>query len=143
MAATDVLDLFGTEWMYDRILDLRSLTEIAQEADVALSTLSRWVASDLERSARVREARRLAAEAWVEKAEQVVADAKNGFELQRARELAHHYRWKASKINPQFNDRVVQDHTSSDGSMTPKAAATITTSDPQEAAKLYAEMMGK
>lgn len=115
MAAADVLDLFGVEWMYDQILDLRSLSEIAQEAGVALSTLTRWVASDLERSARVREARRLAAEAWVERAEQVVSVAKNGFELQRARELAHHYRWKASKINPQFNDKVIQEHTGPGG----------------------------
>lgn len=52
--------------------------------------------------------------------------------------------WLAGRRAPKrYGERVQQDHTSSDGSMTPKAAATISTSDPQEAAKLYAEMMGK
>jgi hypothetical protein len=115
MSKTSVLDLFGIDWVCNELMDLRMLTEIAGEADVALSTLSQWIASDADRSARVREARRLAADAWVEKAEQVVTEAKNGFELQRARELAHHYRWKASKISPAYNDKVVQEHTGPGG----------------------------
>lgn len=110
-----VLDLFGIDWVCDQLLDLRMLTDIAREAGVGLSTLTAWIAATPERSARVREARRLAADAWVEKAEQVVVDAKNGFELQRARELAHHYRWKASKISPAYNDKVVQEHTGPNG----------------------------
>lgn len=52
--------------------------------------------------------------------------------------------WLAGRRAPKrYGERVQQDHTSSDGSMTPKQVAAITTSDPQEAAKLYAEMMGK
>lgn len=109
------LDVYGIDWVCDQLLELRMLTEIARDAAVGLSTLSSWIAASPERSARVRDARRLAAEAWVERAEQVVLDAKNGFELQRARELAHHYRWKASKISPQFNDKVVQEHTGPGG----------------------------
>lgn len=50
--------------------------------------------------------------------------------------------WLASRRAPKrYGDRVQQDHTSSDGSMTPQQI--ISTSDPMEAAKLYAEMMGK
>lgn len=115
MTVGSVLDMYGVEWVREQVLELRTLSQIAQEADVALSTLIGWIASDAERSARIRDARRLAAEAWVEKAEQVVADAKNNFELQKARELAHHYRWRASKISPQYNDKVVQEHTGPGG----------------------------
>lgn len=115
MTVGSVLDMYGVEWVREQVLELRTLSQIAQDADVALSTLIGWIASDAERSARIRDARRLAAEAWVEKAEQVVADAKNNFELQKARELAHHYRWRASKISPQYNDKVVQEHTGPGG----------------------------
>lgn len=115
MTVGSVLDMYGVEWVREQVLELRTLSQIAQEADVALSTLIGWIASDSERSARIRDARRLAAEAWVEKAEQVVADAKTNFELQKARELAHHYRWRASKISPQYNDKVVQEHTGPGG----------------------------
>lgn len=109
------LDVYGVDWVCDQLLELRMLTEIARDAGVAVSTLTLWISNCPERVARVREARRLAADAWVERAEQVVLAATNGFELQRARELAHHYRWKASKISPQFNDKVVQEHTGPGG----------------------------
>lgn len=115
MPKCNVLDLYGSDWICEQILDLNSLSQAAQGAGVALSSLLTWIAADDARSARVREARRLAAEAWVEKAEQVVADAKNNFELQKARELAHHYRWRASKISPQYNDKVIQEHTGPGG----------------------------
>jgi len=115
MTVGSVLDLFGVEWVREQVLELRTLSQIAQDADVALSTLIGWIAADPDRSARVRDARRLAAEAWVEKAEQVLADAKTNFEFQKARELAHHYRWRASKISPQYNDKVVQEHTGPGG----------------------------
>lgn len=115
MTVGSVLDLFGVEWVREQVLELRTLSQIAQDADVALSTLIAWIAADPDRSARVRDARRLAAEAWVEKAEQVLADAKTNFEFQKARELAHHYRWRASKISPQYNDKVVQEHTGPGG----------------------------
>lgn len=111
----NALDLYGIDWVCEQILELRSLTAIAQDADVGLSTLLRWTSSDAERSTRVNQARRVAAEAWVEKAEQVLAEAKTNFELQKARELAHHYRWRASKISPQYNDKVVQEHTGPGG----------------------------
>ena len=111
----NALDMYGIDWVCEQILELRSLTAIAEDAGVGLATLLRWTTADAERSTRVSQARRVAAEAWVEKAEQVVADAKNNFELQKARELAHHYRWRASKISPQYNDKVVQEHTGPGG----------------------------
>ena len=51
-------------------------------------------------------------------------------------------KWVAARRAPKrYGERVQNDHTSSDGTMTPPAA--IVTTDPMEAAKLYAEMMGK
>lgn len=111
----NALDMYGLDWVCEQVLELRSLTAIAEDAGVGLATLLRWITADAERSTRVNQARRVAAEAWVEKAEQVVADAQNNFEFQKARELAHHYRWRASKISPQYNDKVVQEHTGPGG----------------------------
>lgn len=51
-------------------------------------------------------------------------------------------KWIAQRRAPKrYGDRIVQEHVSPDGSMSPKQV--ITSSDPMEAAKLYAEMMGK
>lgn len=94
LALPHALDL-----VVERLLTPMMMSEIAMELGVSPSRLTRWVAADSQRSARVREARRLSAVLWVEKAEKVLADAKDDLELKRAKELAHHYRWKASKIN--------------------------------------------
>lgn len=72
--------------------------------------MSRWLASDSERSARAREARISAAQVWDEKAETVLEDKE--VDIQRARELASHYRWRASKINPrEYGDKLQVDNT--------------------------------
>jgi transcriptional regulator with XRE-family HTH domain len=84
-----------------------SQTKIAQNLGVSPATLATWFSSDIERSARAREARILAASAHVDKAEQVLTDAADPFELAKARELASHYRWKASKSDPRgFGDKI-------------------------------------
>lgn len=64
--------------------------------------------SKSEHSARVREALTLSASTFDDKAEQVLLEAKsNTIEIQRARELAQHYRWKASKRSPKvYGDKV-------------------------------------
>jgi len=82
------------------------MTEVARLARTSIGTLIVWLDRDVERSARAREAREQSARYWDEQASQVVADAKNQLELSRARELAHHYRWRASKIaRRQYGDR--------------------------------------
>lgn len=62
-------------------------------------------------SARAREARTLAAAKYADMAEHVLLNApKDPIEMQRARELAQHYRWKAGKCDPKdYGDRVQQD----------------------------------
>lgn len=108
LALPHALDL-----VVERLLVPMMMSEIAMELGVSPSRLTRWCAADSQRLARVREARRLSALLWVEKAEKVIAEATDDLSLKKARELAHHYRWKASKINVEdFGDKV--EHTVQD-----------------------------
>lgn len=91
----------------DAIIDGRMLTEIALEWGVTRFRLMRWIAAEPTRGARVKEARRLSAQTYDEKAEQAIKDATDDLGLKKAKELAHHYRWKASKINPgDYGDKI-------------------------------------
>lgn len=112
--AKEKLDQLGVEWLCNQIIDGQSQTSIAQSVGVSLATLSNWIAADIERSARVREARIASSRAYDEKAEQALMDARDPFELAKARELASHYRWKASKTNPkEYGERVEIDQKTS------------------------------
>lgn len=120
MTIGSVLDILGTDWVCERIGDEVTLTAIAREASVATATLLNWINADLDRSARVKAARAQMAAVWDERATELIAAASSPLELAKARELAHHYRWRASKISPAYNDKVIQEHVSPDGSMSPK-----------------------
>lgn len=112
--AKEKLDQLGVEWVCNQIIDGHSQTSVAQSVGVSLATLSNWIAADIERSARVREARIASSRAFDEKAEQALMDASDPFELAKARELASHYRWKASKTNPkEYGERVEIDQKTS------------------------------
>lgn len=100
------LDTYGLEAVCNDIADRKSLTAIAEHVGVSIGTLLTWVDKDAERSARVREARRAVARLWDEQAETEIRGAGDDFELRRAKELAHHYRWRASKISPEYGDAV-------------------------------------
>ena len=117
----DLLDLYGETWLEEQILAERHLTQIAEEAGVAVSHLLRWIDREPGRRDRIDEIRRKCAQMWEERAERIITEAKTSFELTKARDLAHHYRWRASRIAPKkYGDKVTQDHVSSDGSMSPK-----------------------
>jgi hypothetical protein len=46
----------------------------------------------------------------------VIASAPDRFGLEKARELAHHYRWRAKAIAPRdYGDRVTNEHTGAGG----------------------------
>lgn len=101
------INAIGLEEICDRICAGESQTSIAASIGTGIATLSKWIADDPERSARVREARIAASRSFDEKAEQVLQDASDPFTLAKARELASHYRWKASKSNPrEYGDKV-------------------------------------
>lgn len=98
--ATKKLEAYGIDAICEDVIGGEMLTDCARRLGVGIATLLTWINADPERSARAREARRLSAHAHEERAHQGIEDAKDPFELARAKELAHHIRWKASMIAP-------------------------------------------
>jgi len=121
-AAFAALDKFGIDAICEMITSGQSLVAIAEDLGVSKNALFRWLAHDLDRSARAKAARAAAALAWDEEAAEAIRSAKDLLELGKARELAQHLRWRAAKANPrQFGDRVNLDH---GGSITLEALVT-------------------
>lgn len=86
-----------------------TLTTIAESMGLARSSLC-YKIDAAGGSARVVAARSVAAAAYAEQAETVLKKAGDPFELAKAKELAHHYRWQASKANPgQYGDKIQAD----------------------------------
>lgn len=103
-------DAMGVDSLCERIISGRSQTGIAADIGVSSATLIAWIAADPDRSARVRESRLSSATTWSDKAESVLENATDAFGLAKARELASHYRWKASKTNPgEYGDKIAID----------------------------------
>ena len=106
-SATDRLEAFGIDAVCAGIMHPKPMHQIAEEVGVSQGSLVAWIGADAERSARAREARIQTAQMWDEKATCVIEQAQDQFELARARELAQHYRWRASKIAPRdYGDKV-------------------------------------
>ena len=100
-------DDFGMDEVAERLMGGETQTSIAGVIGVSQATLINWIASDPERSARARESRIAAARTFDDMAEQVLLEAGDTFGLAKARELASHYRWKASKANPrEYGDKI-------------------------------------
>lgn len=114
----DKLEAFGVEAICESIAQGQSMTAIAFNVGVPLGRMLEWIAADPDRSARVREARTAMALHWDEKAEAVIAAAGDEFELKKAREVAHHYRWRAAKIGRRdYGDKVEVAGTGKDGAV--------------------------
>lgn len=96
----DKIDAVGIDQVCEWIVEGESLTAIAKKIGVAVSTLLTWAELDTDRSARVREARTLAARIEDAKALQVIEEASDPFSLSKAKEIAHHRRWRAAKFAP-------------------------------------------
>lgn len=112
--AQEKLDRKGVDWVCDRIEDGDSLTAIARTLDIGVSTFTRWIGADAERSARIASARRASALSMAHKAEAVLLDLDDDGSpaaIARARELASHYRWEAKMRNPRdFGEKVQTEH---------------------------------
>ena len=108
-----LLDEIGIDTVCDRLSGGESITQIAKSLKIAQSSLSKWIALDENRSARAREARNASADAYADKAEEALLFAPpEQIEISRARELASHYRWMASKRRPaEYGERIQQDIT--------------------------------
>jgi hypothetical protein len=106
-AASQTLDATGIDAVCGAIGEGKSLTAIAEREGVSLGSLLTWIEADPERSARAREARTMMARYWDERSEQVIEAAGDEFSLKKAKELSHHYRWRAAKIAPrEYGERV-------------------------------------
>lgn len=115
-SANEKLDSIGVEAVCDVLLNGSTLIQYAELLMIDLSQLLHWIISDPGRSARVRECRSEAAIVWDERCELMLAGAADPFELAKARELAHHYRWRASKIAPRiYGDHARIEHTGAAG----------------------------
>ena len=93
----------------DLIIEGKTFREIASHYKVSVSAIHKHF-SKSEHSARVNEALSISASSYADKADEVlsaITKDSNPVEMSRARELAQHYRWKASKRNPRaFGDKV-------------------------------------
>lgn len=128
--AIEALNAYGIDQVCDRIADKLSLTAIAKEAGVSIGSLLTWLAADAERSARAREARAIVAKGWDEQAEDEIRNAKDAFELSKAKELAHHYRWRAKVTAPkEYGDKVAL--TDPDGKALPPVVFNINGREPE------------
>ena len=114
--ARSKLDALGVEAVCDAFLRGSSMIAFAEEHMIDLSQLLRWILEDAGRSLRVREARCEAAIVWDEMTEALLVGCKDAFELAKAAQLAHHYRWRASKIAPRiYGDHARIEHTGAAG----------------------------
>ena len=112
--AREKLDAIGTQAIALRIADGSTYREIAGQAGVGLGTLCAWIESDPERSQACARAREISAQAFEERAEEEIQDAKDPFELAKAKELAIHWRWRAKAVNPQrYGEKTETKHTGS------------------------------
>jgi transposase-like protein len=105
-AAEKRIDKLGLEALCDRVVAGETLTAICLAIGVNRGSMRRWVAMDEKRRAAMHEARVAAAQAFDEMAETEIRKAKNPFQLAKARDLSHHLRWRASKIDPEYSDKV-------------------------------------
>lgn len=109
---------YGIDAICQDISDGLSMTSIAASLGVSFGTLNTWLSADPERSARVRETRIETAKLWDEKAVDGLKAAEDPFELARAKEIAFHFRWRSSKIDPRgYGDKIDLNHS---GEMTLK-----------------------
>lgn len=101
----------SVETLCERIIAGESLTQIAQSLGASVSSLTAWIAADDERSARARGARVASARTYDDMALDEIRAASDPFALAKAREVASHLRWRASKIAPtDYGDKIEHEH---------------------------------
>ena len=107
---------YDEEKIIERIASGETLTAIAKDLGKSRAALSDWLAAESSRSVRAREARTRAAAAWDDMAEEVIEEAADPFELAKAKELAHHYRWRAKAVAPrEYGDKLQTELTGAEG----------------------------
>lgn len=92
------LNAVGIEAMLDEIRKGHNLVEIAEVLDVSIGILLRWIDAELHTQA-VDDAFKFSAEGHIAAAGKAIKNASNEFELKKAKELANHGRFMASKMD--------------------------------------------
>lgn len=121
----------GLDWLLGEIREGRGKRSLAAELGLKPSTLLLWLRSDPDRSAR-------ADAAWAESAEMFDEEAlevlRTEEDVQRAREIASHLRWRSKTRQPQrYGDRQTVD-------LNATVAAMDTDELMREIAKLQAQL---
>lgn len=125
------LDELGIEEICARIINGRSMRQICRDVEIDFATLNRWLLTDPQRSARAQESRKIAAVVYEEMAFEGLLEASDPFELARAKEAAHHLRWRASKIAPaQYGDKLQHANAAGDGDQVVRQNVTINLRKP-------------
>lgn len=135
LTAIQKFEQLGLDAICTRLASGESQRSIADSLKADRGDFCVWLSDD-QRSARVREARVLSARHWDDKAEQVLIEledeAKPGA-VTRARELASHYRWRASKYAPRdYGDKLSLD-----------AEINVTQQTPEQRAAKIARLTAK
>lgn len=108
------LNELGDDAFFARVANGESYTSIAASLGIHLHSVQQWIASNDGRSAHALEVRRATAKLWDEKAERGLESAQDPFELAKAKELAHHYRWRAKCVDPRdYGDKQQVEHSGS------------------------------
>jgi transposase len=103
--AQDKLDALGLDAIVAWLDEGLTVPAVAERAEVSVGVLYAWQAKSPERLARMSEALQRGADAADAQAEKMLKS--EDIEPWRARELAQHYRWRASKRAPQrYGDRI-------------------------------------
>jgi hypothetical protein len=100
------LDRLGIDAFCDRIVSGETMSAVAASLGVSRGSLVNWLGASPERSERARVARMMSAAAFDELAETAIREARDPFELAKARELAIHLRWRAAKCDPGYSARL-------------------------------------
>jgi len=98
--AQDKLTAVGLESICNDIIEGTTYRQIAAKHGVGLATLALWMESNPERSRACAKAREISAQTCDERALQGISDAKDKFQLDKAKEEAIHLRWRAKSVNP-------------------------------------------
>jgi hypothetical protein len=99
------LDRLGIDALCDRIVAGETMSAVAASWGVSRGSVVNWLAASSERGERARVARMMSAAAFDELAETAIREARDPFELAKARELAIHLRWRAAKCDPGYSAR--------------------------------------
>lgn len=98
--AEALLELFGIEATCDAIAEGVTLRRFCAELGVDRGSLRRWAALDAERKRQFDLARIEAATAFEELADEELENAKDPFQLAKAKERGYHWRWRAAMADP-------------------------------------------